>query len=201
MNGEQPEIQMQKFANFYGEAFQDVVAGQFPWMKMFRENTIIKLVDPTIPSGNSLDIILEDLLTQQASSKGSKRGVQQISSKSKLLHFMHHNDLVNGKFPLLYMISGGNSVLCFENHGIRILSASTARTILVNGAVRKGERLVPPSSFDILMRVTFPASSARDHGCIKALAIGVVAFAVAAAVVSPNIDVQEWSKLYVGFSS
>ncbi|KAK8579549.1 hypothetical protein V6N12_069870 [Hibiscus sabdariffa] len=84
-----------------------------------------------------------------------------------------------------------------------ILSASTARTILVNGAVRKGERLVPPSSFDILMRVTFPASSARvmDHGCIKALAIGVVAFAVAAAVVSPNIDVQEWSKLYVGFSS
>ncbi|XP_039012413.1 uncharacterized protein LOC120141683 [Hibiscus syriacus] len=42
-----------------------------------------------------------------------------------------------------------------------ILSASKARTILVNGAARKGECLVTPSSFDILMRVTFPASSAR----------------------------------------
>lgn len=36
-----------------------------------------------------------------------------------------------------------------------------ARTILVNGAVRKGERLLPPSSFDTLVQVTFPPSSAR----------------------------------------
>lgn len=36
-----------------------------------------------------------------------------------------------------------------------------ARTILVNGAVRKGERLVPPFAFEILMGVTFPAPSAR----------------------------------------
>ena len=43
----------------------------------------------------------------------------------------------------------------------RILSTPKARTILVNGAVRKGERLVPPSAFEILIRVTFPASSAR----------------------------------------
>lgn len=43
----------------------------------------------------------------------------------------------------------------------RILSAPKARTILVNGAIRKGERLVPPSALEILMRVTFPASSAR----------------------------------------
>lgn len=46
--------------------------------------------------------------------------------------------------------------ICF-----RILSAPKARTILVNGAVRKGERLVPPSAFDLLLRVTFPASSTR----------------------------------------
>ena len=45
--------------------------------------------------------------------------------------------------------------------GIRIMSAPKARPILVNGAVRKGERLMPPSAFEILMRVTFPASSAR----------------------------------------
>lgn len=43
----------------------------------------------------------------------------------------------------------------------RILSTPKARSILINGAVRKGERLIPPSAFEILMRVTFPASSAR----------------------------------------
>ncbi|KAL6192548.1 hypothetical protein ACLB2K_033635 [Fragaria x ananassa] len=43
----------------------------------------------------------------------------------------------------------------------RILSMPKARTILVNGAVRKGERLVPPSALEILMGVTFPAPSAR----------------------------------------
>ncbi|EXB90880.1 hypothetical protein L484_011973 [Morus notabilis] len=43
----------------------------------------------------------------------------------------------------------------------RILSTPKALTILVNGAVRRGERLVPPSAFEILMRVTFSASSAR----------------------------------------
>lgn len=43
----------------------------------------------------------------------------------------------------------------------RILSAPKARTILVNGAVRKGERLMSPSSLDLLLRVTFPAPSAR----------------------------------------
>ncbi|KAF3523315.1 hypothetical protein F2Q69_00051342 [Brassica cretica] len=36
-----------------------------------------------------------------------------------------------------------------------------ARTILVSGAVRKGDRLIPPPSFEILVRLTFPASSAR----------------------------------------
>lgn len=43
----------------------------------------------------------------------------------------------------------------------RILSTPKARQVLVNSAVRKGERLIPPSAFEILIRVTFPASSAR----------------------------------------
>ncbi|CAL9237344.1 unnamed protein product, partial [Arabidopsis halleri] len=42
-----------------------------------------------------------------------------------------------------------------------ILSNPEARTILVNRAVRDGERLIPPSSFEILVRLTFPPSSAR----------------------------------------
>jgi len=47
----------------------------------------------------------------------------------------------------------------------RILSVPKARSILLNGAVRKGERLVPPSSFDLFMRATFPVSSARVKVC------------------------------------
>ncbi|XP_042467872.1 uncharacterized protein LOC122051027 [Zingiber officinale] len=43
----------------------------------------------------------------------------------------------------------------------RILSGPKARTILLNGAVRKGERIVPPAVLDLLMRATFPASTAR----------------------------------------
>ncbi|XP_010245595.1 PREDICTED: LOW QUALITY PROTEIN: transmembrane protein 214-A-like [Nelumbo nucifera] len=43
----------------------------------------------------------------------------------------------------------------------RILSAPKARSILLNGAVRKGERWVPPSAFEMLMQSTFPAPSAR----------------------------------------
>jgi hypothetical protein len=30
---------------------------------------------------------------------------------------------------------------------------------LVNGAVRKGEQLIPPPAFDTLIRVTFPSSN------------------------------------------
>jgi hypothetical protein len=41
------------------------------------------------------------------------------------------------------------------------LSAPKARSILVSGAVRKGERLMPPSALEILLRATFPPSSAR----------------------------------------
>lgn len=44
---------------------------------------------------------------------------------------------------------------------IRILASPKARTILLNGAVRKGERVVPPSALELLMRFTFPAPSAR----------------------------------------
>lgn len=43
----------------------------------------------------------------------------------------------------------------------RIVSAPKAHAILINGAVRKGERVVPPSALEILMRITFPAPSAR----------------------------------------
>ncbi|KAL3654498.1 hypothetical protein CASFOL_004179 [Castilleja foliolosa] len=43
----------------------------------------------------------------------------------------------------------------------RVLSAPKARGILINGAVRKGERLIPPAALELLLRITFPTSSAR----------------------------------------
>lgn len=49
----------------------------------------------------------------------------------------------------------------FLFHLHRILSTPKAQTILVNGAVRKGERLMPPSALDLLLRATFPSTSAR----------------------------------------
>ncbi|KAK8512721.1 hypothetical protein V6N13_090522 [Hibiscus sabdariffa] len=236
LSGEQQEIQMQKFADFYGKAFQQVVAGQFPWLKMFRESTIAKLAD--IPLSHisdavyktsvdwisqqslevlgffvlwSLDIILEDLAVQHASAKGSKKGVQQTSAKSKVGIFvalamvlprkpdafisvlpkLRETPKYQGqdKLPIfvwmmvqaskgdlpvgLYMwahhllpILGGKNYNPQSRDLILqliewILSVSKARSVLVNAAVRKGERLVPPSSFEILMRATFPAASSR----------------------------------------
>jgi len=43
----------------------------------------------------------------------------------------------------------------------RIITFPKARSILLNGAVRKGERVVPPWALDSLLRVTFPLPSAR----------------------------------------
>ncbi|PPS15889.1 hypothetical protein GOBAR_AA04690 [Gossypium barbadense] len=224
LNGEQQEIQMQKFADYYGKAFQLVAAGQFPWLKLFRESTVAKLAD--IPLSHifdavyktsadwisqrslealgffvlwSLDIILEDLAAQQASAKGSKKGAQQTSLKSKrkpdalisVLPKLRENSKYQGqdKLPIfvwtIVQASKGDlavglyswahlllPVLSSKNCNPQsrdlilqlvewILSVSKARSILVNNAVRKGERLVPPSSFEILMRATFPASSSR----------------------------------------
>ncbi|MFQ6670922.1 hypothetical protein Gotur_035632 [Gossypium turneri] len=235
-NGEQQEIQMQKFADYYGKAFQLVVAGQFPWLKLFRESTVAKLAD--IPLSHisdavyktsadwisqrslealgffvlwSLDIILEDLAAQQAGARGSKKGAQQTSLKSKVGIFvalamvlqrkpdalisvlpkLRENSKYQGqdKLPIfawtIVQASKGDlavglyswahlllPVLSSKNCNPQsrdlilqlvewILSVSKARSILVNNAVRKGERLVPPSSFEILMRATFPASSSR----------------------------------------
>ncbi|OVA01699.1 Protein of unknown function DUF2359 [Macleaya cordata] len=80
-----------------------------------------------------------------------------------------HGDLVVGMYTWVYNllpIINGKSCNPQSRDLIlqlveRILSAPKVRPILLNGAVRKGERLVPPSAFELLMRTTFPAPSAR----------------------------------------
>uniref|UniRef100_A0A2P2LD02 Uncharacterized protein MANES_15G131000 n=1 Tax=Rhizophora mucronata TaxID=61149 RepID=A0A2P2LD02_RHIMU len=232
----QQEIQLMRFADYFGRAFSAVSSAQFPWMKIFRESTVAKITD--IPLSHisdavyktstdwinqhsvealvsfvtwSLDSILADLAGQHAGSKGSKKGVQQASSKSQVAIFVvlamvlrrKPDVLVNllptlresskyqgqDKLPVvvwmiaqtsqgdlsvglylwarnfLPLVSGKGSnpqsrdlILQLVE---KILSFPKARTILVNGAVRKGERLMPPSSLEILMHITYPASSAR----------------------------------------
>ncbi|CAK7326768.1 unnamed protein product [Dovyalis caffra] len=232
----QQEIQLMRFADYFGRAFAAVNSSQFPWVKMFRESTVAKLAD--IPLSHisdavyktsadwinqrsvaalgsfilwSLDSILADLASQQGGSKGSKKGVQQASSKSQVAMFVvlaivlrrkpdalvnvlptlresskyqgqdklvvivwmiaqgSHGDLAVGLYSwahnLLPIVSGKSSNPQSRDMILqlveKILSAPKARSILLNGAVRKGERLMPPFALEILLRVTFPPSSAR----------------------------------------
>ncbi|OIT20810.1 PREDICTED: uncharacterized protein LOC109219694 [Nicotiana attenuata] len=233
----QQEIQLMRFADYFGRSFAAVAGSQFPWLKLFRESPISKIAD--VPLSHlpepvyktsvdwinqrsyeslgsfvlwALDSIVVDLATQLGGSKGSKKGGQQTSSKSQVAMFLvlamvlrRKPDVLINVLPTLrespkyqgqdklsviawMIVQACQGDLCvglylWAHHTLpliggksgsnpqtrdlilqlveRILSAPKARTILVNGAVRKGERLMPPSSLDLLLRVTFPAPSAR----------------------------------------
>ncbi|XAR72222.1 hypothetical protein NMG60_11018792 [Bertholletia excelsa] len=233
----QQDIQLMRFADYFGRAFSAVSASQFPWTKLFRESSVAKIAD--IPVSHipeavyktsvdwisqrssealqvfalwSLDGILADLASQHANVKGSKKSTQSTSSKSQVAIFAvlamvlrRKPDVLIGILPTLrenakylgqdklpvivWMVAqasqgdlavglyswahyllplvGGKSGSNPQSRDLilqsveRILSGPKARTILVKSAIRKGERLLPPSAFDLLMHVTFPASSAR----------------------------------------
>ncbi|KAL8463660.1 hypothetical protein ACS0TY_034349 [Phlomoides rotata] len=233
----QQDIQLMRFADYFGRAFSAVSAAQFPWLKLFRESSVAKITDVPVSYISEsvyktsvdwinhrsyealetfvlwlLDCIVADLATQQVVSKGSKKGGQPTSSKSQvaifsvlamvlrqkpdvLIHLLpklredskyqgqdklpvlawmnvqaSQGDLAVGLYlwshhilPILGGKSGSNPqsrdlVLQLVE---RILAAPKARAILVNSAVRKGERLISPEALELLLRVTFPASSAR----------------------------------------
>ncbi|OAY65846.1 Transmembrane protein 214-B [Ananas comosus] len=233
----QQEIQLMRFADYFGRAFVGVSASQFPWAKMFKESPVSKIVD--IPLSHisepvyktsvdwigqkspdaladfvlwCLDGVLADLASQQAAAKGSKKAAQQAPSRAQVAIFVvlamtlrrkpdilisllpkiRENSKYQGqeKLPLIVWVvaqaSQGDLVvgmfawahylfpnICGKSSGNpqsrdlvlqlveRLLSGPKARTILLNGAVRKGERLMPPAALDLLMRVTFPPSAAR----------------------------------------
>lgn len=234
----QEDIQLMRFADYFGRAFAGVSAAQFPWVKTFKESPVSKIAEiplSQIPDSVHrasvdwinqrsvtalssfvlllLDSILADLGNQLSSSaKNPKKATQQPSSKSQVAQFvvlamvlrrkpdvlvsllptLRENSKYQGqdKLPLIiWMISqasqGDLAVGLYawahyllpmlssksSNNPLtrdlilqlieRILAAPKARSILVNGAVRKGERLIPPAQLEILMRVTFPISAAR----------------------------------------
>jgi hypothetical protein len=41
----QQDIQLMRFADYFGRAFVAVSASQFAWAKMFKESTVSKMVD------------------------------------------------------------------------------------------------------------------------------------------------------------
>ncbi|KAK3160238.1 hypothetical protein QOZ80_1BG0056970 [Eleusine coracana subsp. coracana] len=232
----QEDIQLMRFADYFGRAFVTVSAAQFPWAKMFKESPLSKMVDiplcnipePVIKTASDwisqkspealgdfvlwcIDSIMSELSGPAAGPKGSKKVAPQ-SPRAQVAIFVvlamtlrrkpealvnvmpkimgnnkylgqeklpiivwviaqaSQGDLVTGMFcwahslfPTLCAKSGGNPLardLVLQLLE-RILSVPKARSILLNGAVRKGERLVPPSTFDLFMRAAFPASNAR----------------------------------------
>ncbi|KAB5516660.1 hypothetical protein DKX38_027308 [Salix brachista] len=101
------DILLMRFADYIGRAFSPVSAAQFPWLKIFKESSVAKLVD--IPLAHisqdvyktavdwlgqrslealasfvlwSMDSIFDDLASHQGITKGSKKVVQQSPSKS-----------------------------------------------------------------------------------------------------------------------
>ncbi|XP_015880262.3 uncharacterized protein LOC107416292 [Ziziphus jujuba] len=231
------DVQLMRFADYFGRAFASVNAAQFPWLKTFKESTVTKLVDIPLShiSGDVyktsvdwighrspealrsfvlwlLDSILADLASHQGTVKGSKKVAKQAPSKSQVAIFVvlamtlrrkpdvlisllpvmretskyqghdklpvavwsiaqaSQGDLIVGLYMwvhLLLPLMGSRSSCNPQSRDLilqlveRILSTPKSRPILLNGAVRKGERLVPPSFLDLLMRITFPAPSAR----------------------------------------
>ncbi|KAK4765842.1 hypothetical protein SAY87_007484 [Trapa incisa] len=233
----QQDIQLMRFADYFGRAFASVGAAQFPWLKIFKESSVAKLVDIPICHISEdvyrtsvdwlgqrsldalgtfvlwlVDAIFIDLASHLgAASKGSKKGALPVSSKSQVALFLvlamvlrrkpdvlvsvmpqlKENPKYQGqdKLPVttwmvsqasqgdlavgLYMwvrvilpLLSGKSCNPLSRDLIlqsveRILASPKARPIILNGAVRKGERLVPPSDLEVLIRVTFPAASVR----------------------------------------
>ncbi|KAL0326880.1 UNVERIFIED_CONTAM: hypothetical protein Sangu_1766000 [Sesamum angustifolium] len=275
----QQDIQLMRFADYFGRAFSAVSASQFPWLKLFRESPVAKIADVPVSYISesvyktsvdwinhrsyealgtiviwSLDGILADLASQQLGSKGSKKGGQPASSKSQVdtrgsadLRTLMQFDFFLGVPPLRGMSRGfGCGLYLWAHHVLpilggksgsnpqtrdlvlqiveRIVGAPKARSILVSNAVRKGERLIPPMALDLLLHVTFPASSARvkrllllvaGSKAMKQVALQIQSFTVKAAgeanpalaeeatnifiwCLSQNPDCyKQWDKIYV----
>uniref|UniRef100_A0A7N0TCX5 Transmembrane protein n=1 Tax=Kalanchoe fedtschenkoi TaxID=63787 RepID=A0A7N0TCX5_KALFE len=272
----QDDMQLKRLADYFGRAFAGVNSSQFPWVKMFRESPVSKIVDTPVSYISEpvykaavdwinkrnpevlasfalwcLDSILADFATHQPAPKGSKKAVQQPSNKSQvaifvvlamalrrkpdvlvsILQTLKENSKYQGqdKLPLIiWMIAqagqgdltvglyawahnllpivGGKSTCNPQSRDLilqlveRIVSAPKARTILINGAVRKGERLIPPASFEVLMRVTFPQSSARLKATERFEAVYPILKEVALAGVPGSKAIKQVSQQIFSYS-
>ncbi|CAM0879126.1 unnamed protein product [Alopecurus aequalis] len=232
----QEGIQLMRFADYFGRAFVNVSAAQFPWAKMFKESPMSKMVE--VPLNHVPEAVCKtasDWISQRSPEalgefvlwcvdsimselsgpvgvKGSKKVVQQtpkaqvaifvvlaltlrrkpdvlinlspkIVGNSKylgqeklpiiawIINQASQGDLVSGMFcwshslfPTLCAKPNPQSrdlALQLLERFLSTPNASKARGILLNGAVRRGERLVPAGTFDLFMRGAFPVPNAR----------------------------------------
>jgi len=99
-------------------------------------------------------------------------GQEKLPIIAWVINQASQGDLVSGMFcwshslfPTLCAKSGNpqsrDLVLQMLERFLSTPNASKARGILLNGAVRKGERLVPAGTFDLFMRGAFPVPNAR----------------------------------------
>ncbi|KAG8634764.1 hypothetical protein MANES_17G080400v8 [Manihot esculenta] len=179
----QQDILLMRFADYFGRAFSAVSSAQFPWVKLFRENTVSKMIDVAIFVVLAMvlrrkpDALLNVLPTLRESSK--YKGQDKLPVVAWMIAQVSQGDLTVGLYSwahnLLPIVSGKSSnpqsrdiILQLAE---KILSYPKARTILVSGAVRKGERLVPPFALEMLLRVTFPLPSATVKATERILAV------------------------------
>uniref|UniRef100_M8C9M7 Uncharacterized protein n=1 Tax=Aegilops tauschii TaxID=37682 RepID=M8C9M7_AEGTA len=100
-------------------------------------------------------------------------GQEKLPIIAWVINQASQGDLVSGMFswshslfPTVCAKSSGNPqsrdlVLQLLERFLTTPNASKARAMLLNGAVRKGERLVPAGTLDLFMRCTFPVPNAR----------------------------------------
>uniref|UniRef100_A0A804N0J2 Uncharacterized protein n=1 Tax=Zea mays TaxID=4577 RepID=A0A804N0J2_MAIZE len=64
----QQDIQLMRFADYFGRAFAAVSASQFPWAKMFKESTVSKMVDiPLCHISEAVIKTVSDWISQRSS--------------------------------------------------------------------------------------------------------------------------------------
>jgi hypothetical protein len=48
--GELPDVQLMRFADYFGKAFNQVTSAQFGWNKLLKESSLVKAVDVSVGS-------------------------------------------------------------------------------------------------------------------------------------------------------
>ncbi|EOA18580.1 hypothetical protein CARUB_v10007146mg [Capsella rubella] len=176
-----PEKQILILVDYFGDKLSQV---SFQWVKMFKETPSSTLIDvpfsqiPTPIYETSVDFInklpfettlrafvlwASDLILTEW--PGVVKVEQLNSDKSKVGAFVALAMVLRSKpdalTTVLPKLRERPTYQGEDKLPVIFWMMAQAQTILVNEAVREGERLIPPSSFKILVQHTFPASSSR----------------------------------------
>ncbi|KAK4392117.1 hypothetical protein Sango_1989500 [Sesamum angolense] len=182
---EMHDVQLMRFADYFGKVLAKVSYSQFPWIEILKDSSVAKMVDiPLVDIPQEvykisvdwlssravdalgsfvlwlLDNIVGEFEIHQGVAKATKKAVPKAPPKSQA----SQGDLAVGLFLCVHFLFNmlkdeSNSNMESWDFTLqvieRIVSSPKARMILLNRATRKGKRLVPPSALEFLMRTTF----------------------------------------------